>query len=205
MQASLYSLKAVLAYFKSKFVINGLFYKHGALSTVSLGTATTFTFINFHDNYFGLSLMLILIYCLFVFFDSLTGIIASKHEGGKIESGKLMFTFYKLLFSFFFFWLLDSLNIKVDEKIASVENGFMFYFFKSCKEGISIVTYAVFTLLALREWLSIGENIERRFNKKLYLFSIVEKIFDIIERKLLTWLDNTSMCKPKNEESSSEV
>jgi hypothetical protein len=205
MQASLYSLKALLAYFKTKFVVNGLFYKHGALTTVSVGSATTLSFINFHDNYFGLSLMLILIYCLFVFFDSITGIFASKYEGGKIESGKLMFTFYKLLFSFFFFWLLDSLNVKIDEKMASLDGSFMMYFFRGCKEGISVVTYSVFTLLALREWLSIGENIEKRFNKKLYLFSIVEKIFDIIEKKLLRWLDNSDVCKPKNEDNSSEV
>ena len=199
MQATIYSMKTALSYFKMKFFINGVLYKHGAMSASALTAATGLTLINLNDNYFGLSLMLILIYCTLTILDSFTGIIASRHSGNKIESGKLIFTFYKFLFTFLFFWLLDSLQAKLSIKISSGEYKYLLYFLNPLKEGIEIVTYSVFMLLTFREWLSIGENLQKRFNKKIYLFTIVEKLFDIVERKLLTWLDKSTVYNPKDE------
>lgn len=114
--------------------------------------------------------MLILIYCTLVILDSFTGIIASRHSGNKIESGKLIFTFYKFLFTFLFFWLLDSLQAKLSIKISSGEYKYLLYFLNPLKEGIEIVTYSVFMLLTFREWLSIGENLQKDLIKNISIY-----------------------------------
>ncbi len=190
---------------KAKLLIGALLYKHGAMSFTALTMSLSLSFINLQDSYFGLSLALILILSILIFLDSFTGILASRFEGEKVQSGKLMFTFYKFLMAFLFFWLLDSLQDKLHLKITEFNSSYMGYFYKSAKEAIEIISYSVFTLLSLREWLSIGENIERRYNKKFYLFTIIEKIFDIVESKLLKWLGTTKLCTVKDNENSSEV
>lgn len=193
-------------YIKQKLVVNALFYKHGAMafSSFSLATIVSFFSISFkiEDSYFGIATTLILLLSGLIFLDSLTGIVASRHEGNKIESGKLLYTFYKFLMSFLFFWILHEFQNMLNFKINSVKSEYLSSFYKLTKEVLEIITYSVFILLTMREWLSIGENIERRFKKKFYLFTLIERIFDIVENKLMKWLDNTSLCKTddKNKE-----
>jgi hypothetical protein len=184
-------------YLSTSFYEKAIIYKHGALASISLLFGMGISWLDFNKNYFGISLSFIFLYCILVFLDSLTGIIASKYKGGKVESGKLLFTFYKLLFTFLFFWILDNVKSRIDAKISFSGDS---WFYSSAEDFIQIITYSVFTLLSLREWLSIGENIESRFGKKFYLFTLIEKVFDIIESKFLTWLEGTSICK-KEEKS----
>lgn len=184
-------------YLNKKLIVATLFYKHGSMALFSGFTAMTISFftITISESYFGIATSLILLLSALIMFDSFTGIIASRHEGEKVKSGKLMFTFYKFLMSFFFFWLLSELQEKLNIKISHVKSDYLELFYKATKEIIEIISYSVFILLTLREWLSIGENIERRYNKKFYLFEIVEKIFDIVESKLIKWLENKEICK----------
>jgi len=193
-----------LSYINQKIVVNAFLYKHGAMSLSSLSLATFISIftvnVKIEDSYFGIATTLILLLSLLIFIDSITGIIASRHEGEKIQSGKLLFTFYKFLMSFLFFWILFEFQDKLDLKIAKVKSEYLSTFYKSSKEVLEIITYSVFILLTMREWLSIGENIERRFGKKFYLFTLIEKIFDIVENKLLKWLDGTDLCKTPNKE-----
>jgi len=186
-------------YLNKKLIVATLFYKKGsmALSSAILGTFISFSTFNvqIEDSYFGISTSFIVLLSVLIMFDSFTGIVASRHEGEKVQSGKLMFTFYKFLMSFFFFWLLNELQEKLNIKIKNVKSEYLELFYKGSKEIIEIISYSVFILLTLREWLSIGENIERRYKKKFYLFEIVEKIFDIVENKLIKWLENKEICK----------
>jgi len=186
-------------YLNKKLILSTLFYKKGsmAFSSIILGTFISASAFNFsiEDYYFGISTSLILLLSVLIMLDSFSGIIASRHEGEKVQSGKLMFTFYKFLMSFFFFWLLNEMQEKLNIKISHVKSNYLELFYKGTKEIIEIISYSVFILLTLREWLSIGENIERRYNKKFYLFEIVEKIFDIVENKLIKWLENKEICK----------
>ncbi len=184
-------------YLNKKLILATIFYKHGAM-TFSSGfiafVISIFT-ISINESYFGIATSLILLLSGLIMLDSFTGIVASRHEGEKVQSGKLMFTFYKFLMSFFFFWLLSEMQEKLNVKIAHVKSEYVELFYKGTKEIIEIISYSVFILLTLREWLSIGENIERRYNKKFYLFEIVERIFDIVESKLIKWLENKEICK----------
>lgn len=191
-------------YIKQKLFINAILYKHGAMTVSSFSLATIVSFfsvsLRIEDSYFGISTMLILLLSALIFLDSWTGIIASRHEGNKVKSGKLLFTFYKFLMSFLFFWILHEFQNILNLKIKIIQSEYLASFYKLTREVLEIITYSVFILLTMREWLSIGENIERRFNKKFYLFTLIEKIFDIVENKLLKWLDNTSICKTEKTE-----
>jgi len=190
-----------LAYIKQKLLLNAILYKKGAmtLSSISLATIISFFSLEFkiEDQYFGITTSMILLLSLLIFIDSVTGIIASRHDGNKVESGKLLFIFYKFLLSFLFFWIANEITKSILGRISTSKSNYLITFYSGANEIVEIVTYAILILLMLREWISIGENVERRFNKRYYLFDIIEKIFDLIERKLLGWLENTDMCKPK--------
>lgn len=183
----------------NKLLFGAIFYKKGAMAALSFFSASILTIfskeINMPDSFFGLSIGLCVILSLLIIGDSFTGIVASRHEGDKIESGKLAFTFYKFLMSFIFFWIVSELRDKLGVKIESCKSEYLSTFYSGIKETLEIITYSIFVLLSLREWISIGENIERRFKKKIYVFQIVEKIFDIIEKKLITWIENKEICK----------
>lgn len=184
-------------YLNKKLILATLYYKHGSMALFSWFSAMTISFftISISESYFGIATSLILLLSGLIILDSFTGIVASRHEGEKVQSGKLMFTFYKFLMSFFFFWLLNEMQEKLNIKIDNVKSEYVELFYKGTKEIIEIISYSVFILLTLREWLSIGENIERRYKKKFYLFEIVERIFDIVESKLIKWLENKDICK----------
>ena len=182
----------------NKLILKTLAYKKGAalLSSFFLvSTINLFTYkVVIPDSFFGISLGLICILSILIILDSFTGIIASRHEGNKVESGKLFFTFFKFLTAFLFFWLLHEVQSKISINIK-VNNGYLKTFYLGVRETLEIITYSIFVLLSFREWISIGENIERRFKKKFYLFQIVEKLFDIVEKKLIKWFEDKEICK----------
>lgn len=184
-------------YLNKKLILATICYKHGSMALFSWFSAMTISFftISINESYFGISTTFILLLSSLIMLDSLTGIVASRHEGEKVKSGKLMFTFYKFLMSFFFFWLLNEMQEKLNIKIHHVKSDYIELFYKGTKEIVEIISYSIFILLTFREWISIGENIERRYSKKFYLFDIVEKIFDIVENKFIKWLENKEICK----------
>lgn len=188
-----------------KFFLTIVAYKHGAMPVLTISFSALFTLLTSDTHFFGISLSLILLLSLLFIIDLFTGITASKYEGNKVESGRLVYTFYKFLATFLFFWLLDTFQTKLGFKIAHTSSEYVEYFYKAIKESIEIVSYSVFGLLCLREWISIGENIERRFKKKFYLFNIVERMFDIVEDKLLKYLGGTKLCKKVEETVIEEV
>jgi len=187
-----------IAYIKQKLVYNALFYKKGSMTFFSIWSSLVISFsslkFQIQDQYMGISTTMIMLLSALILFDSLTGISASKHEGEKIQSGKLQFTFYKFLLSFLFFWIMSEISKNITGRISVVKSEYLLMFYKTANEVFEIVTYSILTLLMFREWLSIGENIERRYKKKYYLFTLVDKIFDILEKKLFSWIDE-SICK----------
>ena len=190
-------MKPLNSYIYSKIFAPLFLYKKGAIAYTSISFATLITgFQSFLKlELFGFSMLLIILLFVLVFADSFTGIIASRHNGDKIESGKLMYSFYKILFAFLFFWLISELQNRLTGKIYILKSEYLTSFYRTIKEILDIINVAIFTLFCLREWISIGENIEKRFNKKPYIFGIVEKIFDLIETKLLKYLENKDICK----------
>lgn len=189
-----------LTFITNNLLVGTIAYKNGAILVSSLGLATIIDIFSngfkIPDSFFGISLGLICVLSALIMLDNFTGIIASRHEGKRIKSGKLFYTFLKFLTAFLFFWLLDEIQSKLHVKVL-FSDGYLQTFYKGVKESLEIVTYTIFILLSLREWISIGENIERRFGKKFYLFQIVEKIFDIVESRFIKWLENKEICKNK--------
>lgn len=189
----------LLACFK-KLTLKTLFYKNGSIVVSSTILATTIELLTFKftipDTFFGISVGLIVILSILIIIDNFTGILASRHEGNKIESSRLFFTFFKFLSAFLFFWLLHEMQSKLGFKISH-HKGFVKSFYIGISEVLEVVTYSIFLLLSFREWISIGENIERRFNKKFYLFQIVEKLFDIVEKRFIKWFEDKGVCGNK--------
>ena len=76
---------------------------------------------------------------------------------------------------FLWVWLADSIG----DKIENVN---------SLKYLYDIIIIIPLILLSLREYVSIGENLERKYNKKPYLFSLADKIFKLLESDFLNKL-----------------
>lgn len=163
-------------------------YKNGILipvsTFISVGLEVMTNVLN--TNFLGVSTsFLILISFMFVF-DFWTGVRASSFEQGKaIEAGneeeakdkkfnssKITFTFFKFIMLFLWIWLADSMGEKVEA-------------FPIFNTTYAIITTVPLILVTLREYISIGENIERKYGKKPYIFILVEKIFDALQLKFI--------------------
>lgn len=117
----------------------------------------------------------------FIVIDFIVGIIASKHEGSKIQSSKWGVTIAK----FFGLFLYSCLAAIIILLLASN------YF-------ILTMIYAPIILTLLKEYVSIGENFERRFGKKAYMFTVIDKVFDILEMKFFKTLEEKEICGSKD-------
>lgn len=102
-----------------------------------------------------------------VFVDMITGIIAARYEGHSIRSLKFGLTINKILAQVLYF-ILPVVVIK--------------YIYNESWLRILLLIPIILTIL--REYISIGENMGRRYNGKMpYLFKLLDKIFDIFENK----------------------
>lgn len=110
---------------------------------------------------------------LFILADFITGIIASKHEGGRIQSSKWGVTIGKVV-GLFLYSCLASIVILL------LSNSYV----------VLTMVFGPVILTLLKEYISIGENFERRFGKKAYMFTIVDRMFDILEMKFFKNLEN---------------
>ena len=135
------------------------------MSIASVLTAI-FSFLN--SEFLGVATSFIMLIAFLTVIDLFTGIIAARNEGSKIESGKLSLTAIK--FVMLFVWIV--LAYHVNELLGQ----------NSIIIGITTIPLV---LIALREFISIGENIEKRFKTKPYIFELIEKMFDVIELKFL--------------------
>lgn len=119
---------------------------------------------------------------LFMFADFVTGIIASRNKGEKIESGKWGVTIGKF-FGLILYLCLAALLLAVMPSNYII---------------LSIV-FIPLILTILKEFISVGENIEKLYNKKPYLFTVIDRIFDILEMKFFKSLSNKDLFKDKND------
>ena len=102
---------------------------------------------------------------IFIMLDLITGIIASRHEGEKISSKKWGTTVSKF-FGLYLYLLIACILVLI--------------------VPVNTLTYALIlgpiVLTIFKEFISIGENFNRRFGKQAYIFSVFNKIFDIFEK-----------------------
>jgi len=108
----------------------------------------------------------------FILADFITGIIASKHEGGKIQSSKWGVTIGKIVGLFLYSCLAAIIILLLSNNYA-----------------ILTLVFGPVVLTLLKEYISIGENFQRRYGKKAYMFTIVDKVFDILEMRFFKSLE----------------
>lgn len=161
-------------------------YKSHSLALVSGFTAFVMDwFLN--GSFMGIAISFLALFFALVIADFVTGVLAAKYKGEQIISGKLSYTFHKLLMYVFFFWLINEVHRLLYPYQGIGKD--------QAEIVVSLIRYFVFILLTLREFISIGENIEKRFSKKPQIFNIAEKIADLIELKIMKKIEESDICK----------
>ena len=164
-----------------KMTTSALMYKNGSLIITSVLFSSITKILNI--EILGKPVSLLTLISLLFIADFATGVMASRYESKmsidplviedkKFKSSKITFTFFKFIMLFIWIWLEDSVN----SKLIMVPSLSYIY------ELLRIVPLV---LISLREYVSIGENIERRYDKKPYMFNLAEKIFEILEFKFI--------------------
>jgi len=167
-------IKAVGSFLSKLFT-----YKSGALVVSSTGIAAVIEFIA-NGRIMGVSVTFLLLISALYVWDFVTGVAASRSEGNSVQSNKISYTIGKFMALGFWVWLSYQIQLMLgkSEWIQFLVSG--------------IATFPL-VLMGLREFVSIGENIERRHGTKPYIFRLVEKIFDGIESLLLKRIEATDV------------
>lgn len=166
-------------------------YKNGAQAAllVSIMVESIASFLG--TSFLGVSTSFLLLISVMFIIDFITGSLASNHEykeaikNGNLEeakvkkfqSKKVNFTFFKFIMLFLWIWLASS----IQDKIIGIS------YLNTLYEVIAIVPLV---LVVLREYISVGENFERRFGSKPYIFTLVEKIFEAIQFKFIKKIED---------------
>lgn len=167
-----------------KLLTSAVTYKNGALVATSF--LMSFTGHILELEIFGKPMGLLVLTSFLFVCDFFSGVVASRHEASlaenerelarkKFKSSKITFTFLKFVMLFLWIWLEES----VSDRIKHIE---------ILNSSYELVRSIPIILIALREYVSIGENIERKYNMKPYMFSLADKIFEILELKFLNKL-----------------
>ena len=136
--------------------------------------ATTLLQWSLETSFLGVSIILIILTCSLITLDFWYGNKASakKPDYKGMESSKITYTILK--FGMFFVWLFLAFSIKHEMK--DIE------WFKYILSAIT--AFPVF-LVNLREFVSIGENIEVIYKKKPYIFVLIDKLFISMEKSFI--------------------
>lgn len=167
-------------------IIPALTYKKGALAIMSIPFAMVLDAI-YGAQFLGINVTFLFLFLVLILFDLITGIVASRHVGEQIQSTKLVYTFYKVLMYLLFFWVLEEV-----QRIIPLDDSFLY---QQALHVLSFTRGFIFIILTLREYISVGENIEKRFNKKPYIFTLTEKLAEIIEAKIIRKIEDSNVCE----------
>lgn len=186
-------------------IVKAFTYKKYTIAVFSVGTSAVLTATeDFLDlNFFGINYSFLLLASFLIIVDFFTGVVSARKEALKdkkwFKSSAISYTVYKFLSIFLLLWLTDEVYRNLENLLANVEEGFMHTFYLSSQRVLSIARGTVFFLICGREFVSIGENIEKTFGKKPYLFKIFSKLLDIIELKLIRKIEDSDYCQNTEE------
>ena len=110
---------------------------------------------------------------LFVMFDLITGIVAARYKGDAISSQKWGVTIGK-------FVGLTLYSVVAVAILLLIPDNYI----------VLVLVFGPLILTLLKEYISIGENFEKRFGKKSYMFSVLDRMFDIMELKFFQKMEN---------------
>lgn len=107
---------------------------------------------------------------IFVFIDFILGIFASKSRKEVISSKKWGQTVSKIL-----------------GIVLYMSFGLTLLYITKFDNNIFVIINTGIILTIFKEYISIGENIEAVFEKKPYIFYLVDKIFELVEDKFFNF------------------
>lgn len=138
------------------------------------------------DNIIYITVMSTLLFLAVIvsLWDLFTGIKVSKKNGEKIISNKFSKTVIKFQTILGIFALGLFTIILTNSNIISVT-----------------IVYSVIFLVIIREYISIGENYEKKNGYKPYFFTLIEKIFQILEIRLLDYFNSNLFKGKKNKKN----
>ena len=193
------------------FITKSIIYKKGILIPISiLGSITLETIHTYltDTSFLGVTTgFLILISILFII-DFWTGSCASHYEyklaikkvkeenctlaeaeaeEKKFKSSKITFTFFKFVMLFMWIWLAFVISHKIKD-VTYLNNLY------------NVIAKIPLILVALREYVSIGENIKRQYGKTPYIFTLAEKLFDFLQGKFLKKIDEETPHETNNKD-----
>ena len=176
-------------------LVKAAVYKKGAGLIGSIFFGLVFTLFEevMHVRFMGISILFFMAGFILVLGDLFTGIMAAMKEKGKnwLNKEKLIFSAFKLVFIMVLLLLAYAIHEAVLwEQKKVIENEFWYTVFGSAATTISVIRTVLFALVLGKEYISIGDNIEKTFGKKHYMFRIFEKLFDVIELKFLRRIEN---------------
>lgn len=172
-----------------------LYYKHGSLIVLGIPISLTLEIL-LNSSFLGISVTFIFLLVFLMIADFWTGIIAARFKGEDITSRGVSYTFYKAFSYVFFFWMLAEVNKMLDGKAGWVYEQGLF--------TNAIIRNVIFIILSFREFISVGENIEKRFGRKPYIFTLATKVVDIIEDKFIKKIADSNICNDKEDEPKSD-
>ena len=147
---------------------------------VSAGLTMSISFISLlaDNSLFGVSMNFVLIVCIFMVVDWFLGVYSSVAVSGKkFQSKKLTYTIIKFLTLFMWLYFINKARQEYNSS-------------KWAADFIEVIQIFVLILINLREFVSIGENIEKIFGTKPYLFALIDTIFITMEKLFKKKLEN---------------
>ena len=168
-----------------------LTYKKGVLLIFAIPFSLLMEFI-YNGSFLGIGVLYIILFGALMMTDFFTGWNAARHKGEKTDPDKIVYTFLKAFLYVLFFFIMY--NIEKDLK----REGYWVY--QQLNHGVNIFSFMIFTILALKEYVSIGDNIKKRFGKKPDIFRLVDRIATTIEDKLINKIIQSDIFNPKEKQ-----
>lgn len=152
----------------------------GNMTLSALLTATLGGYSYLSDtSLFGVSVLFIVIVCGFMVADWCLGVYASVViQKQKFKSNKVTYTIMKFLTFFMWLFLVNQIKHEISDYVWA-------------REMISVIHVFVLVLITLREFVSIGENIEKIWGTKPYLFALIDTVFITMEKLFKKKLEKT--------------
>lgn len=164
-------------------ILSGLADKLFNPPNITLSAVITFSLSGYsylsNTKLFGVSVLFIGIICSFMVVDWFLGVYSSVAvQKNKFQSNKITYTIIKFLTFFMWIFLISQIKLELENYIWA-------------NEIIGVIHVFVLVLITLREFISIGENIEKIWGTKPYLFSLLDSVFETLEKLFKRKLEST--------------
>lgn len=142
-------------------------------------------------EFLGFSLGILFFLVLLILVDMYTGIKAAQYNGEILTSRKGYRSVDKMISYFMFICFTALLQSLLVDKGYDV--------------GVWMISnfkILVFVLISLWEFHSVGENLEKRYGSKPKMFTLLDRIGKLVEKKVIDKIENAENASNKNTDYS---